>query len=249
MRASRTASARSSDVEAGVLVDLLLSYRAVAAWGDMVALVGQMPAPLAGTVSCKSSSASRSTAPATARRAERPARADRAARPEQRNLGILGRVYKDRWDAAALERRQHSRAACSRRRSTRTSRLRGRLAGRLSRRQRGDADGDADPPDPRREGLLPVVGYAVERRIASGTADYWDHATRLELAVLGRDEEAGMDALDYALAVVREPWEPETTAGNLAMIREARASRGESVAWADEAEKFLRERAVQQAAR
>ena len=45
-----------------------------------------------------------------------------------------------------------------------------------------------DPPDPRQQQLLPVVAYAVERRIAAGKPDYWDHATRLELAVLARDE-------------------------------------------------------------
>ena len=101
-----------------------------------------------------------------------------------------------------------------------------------------------EPPDARRERLLPVVAYAVERRIASGAPDYWDHATRLELAVLGeRPARPGATALDAALALVREPWEPETTAGNLALIREARAARGESVAWADEAEQTLRQTA------
>jgi len=36
-----------------------------------------------------------------------------------------------------------------------------------------------DPPDPRRERLIPIVSYAVERRVASGQPDYWDHATLL----------------------------------------------------------------------
>ena len=45
-----------------------------------------------------------------------------------------------------------------------------------------------EPPDPRRGQLIPVVTYAVERRIATGKPDYWDHATLLELDVLGKDE-------------------------------------------------------------
>jgi hypothetical protein len=72
-----------------------------------------------------------------------------------------------------------------------------------------------DPPDPRREQLIPVVRYAVEQRIAGGQPDYWDYATRLELAVLATDEEQAGQALGEALASARESWERETTARNL----------------------------------
>lgn len=64
-----------------------------------------------------------------------------------------------------------------------------------------------EPPDPRREQIIPVVAYAVERRITAGKPDYWDHATRLELAVLAKDEQAAMAALGDALASIRETWE------------------------------------------
>ena len=97
----------------------------------------------------------------------------------------------------------------------------------------------ADPPDPRREAILPVVRYAVERRIAAGEPDYWDHATRLELAVLADDREAADDDLSAALTAVREPWEPETTARNLRLIRQAREARGEDAGWIAEIEAEL----------
>ena len=100
-----------------------------------------------------------------------------------------------------------------------------------------------DPPDPRRAELIPVVSYAVERRIASGLPDYWDYATRLELAVLAKDEERAMQACSDALAAVRESWEPETTARNLRLIREAREKRQEGVSWAKEIEEALEEQA------
>ena len=96
-----------------------------------------------------------------------------------------------------------------------------------------------NPPDPRREKLLPVVEYAVERRIAAGSPDYWDFASRLELAVLAGDEAAAADAAGDALAAVRESWEPETTARNLRLIREARAARQETLPWAAEIEAAL----------
>jgi hypothetical protein len=96
-----------------------------------------------------------------------------------------------------------------------------------------------NPPDPRREQMLPVVSYAVEQRIAVGKPDYWDYATRLELAVLGKDEAKAWQAASDALARVREPWEPETTADNLRLIREARAERNEALPWAQEIEEAL----------
>ena len=88
-----------------------------------------------------------------------------------------------------------------------------------------------EPPELRKEQIIPVVRYAVERKIASGKPDYWDYATLLELAVLAKDEEKAMKALSDSLAVIREVWEPETTARNLRLIREARERRGEFVQW------------------
>jgi hypothetical protein len=67
---------------------------------------------------------------------------------------------------------------------------------------------------------------AVERRITAGKPDYWNHATRLELAVHAKDEHGAGDALCDVLAAVREVWEPETTARKLQLIRGARGEAG-----------------------
>jgi hypothetical protein len=81
---------------------------------------------------------------------------------------------------------------------------------------------------------VPVVRFSVEQRLRGKIPDYWDHATLLELAVLGRDQAAADGSLDDALAAVRESWEPKTTARNLGIIRDARAARGEDVRWVEE---------------
>jgi MAP3K TRAFs-binding domain len=99
------------------------------------------------------------------------------------------------------------------------------------------------PPDPRLGELLPVVRYAVERKIASGKPDYWDHATLLELAVLAEDENGAMEALAKAVAAIREHWEPHTTARNLQLIREPREARGEAPPWATEIEEEIKRKA------
>ena len=57
--------------------------------------------------------------------------------------------------------------------------------------------------------------------------------------MIARDREEAMAGARAALAAVREPWEPESTAYNLSLIREARAARGETVEWADELEAEL----------
>jgi hypothetical protein len=82
----------------------------------------------------------------------------------------------------------------------------------------------------------------VERKVATGKADYWDHATLLELAVLAKDEDRAMEALGNALAAVREPFEPESTARNLRLIREGRERRGETLAWSKDIEDELQRR-------
>jgi tetratricopeptide (TPR) repeat protein len=221
------------DAEAGVVIDLFLSYRAVKAWQDMIALVKEMPPPLAETVMVQEQ---------LGLALNRDGRGDEAERvltkliekhgPSSETYGILGRVYKDRWEAAEKSGDKHL--------------ARGLLEKAIDAYLRGfEADWrDAypgvnavtlmelkEPPDPRREQLIPVVSYAVQRKIATGKSDYWDHATLLELAVLAKDEEKAMSALGDSLAAVRESWEPETTARNLRLIHEARERRNEGLAW------------------
>jgi len=69
--------------------------------------------------------------------------------------------------------------------------------------------------------------HVVEGRIATGKPHYWDYSKRLELAVLAKVQHTTESGLGDALAGVRVKWEPETTARNLRLIREARARRNE----------------------
>jgi hypothetical protein len=234
-----------ADQESGVVIDLFLSYRAVKGWLDMIALVEQMSPPLRETVLVQEQLALALNRAGQGERAEQILNdlIDRCG-PSSETYGILGRVYKDRWEAA-LNRGEKILAQSL-------------LDKAIDAYLRGfEADWrDAypginavtlmelhDPPDPRRDRLLPVVAYAVERRIANGKPDYWDHATRLELAVLGKNEAAAESALADVLASVRENWEPETTARSIRLINESRARQNEFLPWAIEVEKVLKKRA------
>ena len=220
----------------GVLLDLFLTYRAVKAWDAMIDLARRMPAPLAASLMVQEQ---------LALALNRAGHADEAESillelierhgPSSETYGILGRVYKDRWEAAV---------------SKNESVLARGLLGKAINAYRKGFEADwrdsypginavtlmelKDPPDPYREVLLPLVRYAAARRIESGKPDYWDYATLLEAAVLLRSEEEAFDTLGNAVALVRASWEPETTARNLRLISAARRRRGDPVPWVDE---------------
>jgi tetratricopeptide (TPR) repeat protein len=240
LRAAERELGALEDVEAGVLVDLLLSYRATKAWEDMVRLVEAMPEPVRRTLLVREQYGFALNRAGRSEDAERELLAVLADHgPSSETLGLLGRVYKDRWDA---ERAGSVLAAL------------GHLDKAIDAYRRGfEADWrDAypgvnavtlmeirDPGGAEQQALVPVVRYANRRRIESGAPDYWDHATRLELGVVGRDRDEALAGATAALAAMREPWEPESTARNLSLIRRSRAERGEHVDWAEAIEREL----------
>ncbi|MES9995288.1 TRAFs-binding domain-containing protein [Desulfovibrio aminophilus] len=222
-----------AETDPAVLIDLFLSYRAVEAWQRMVELVPRLPRLIAKTVMVQEQFGF------ALNRLERRDEAEAVLTSvitehgaSSETNGILGRVYKDRWGEAnqggniALAKGYLNKA------------IETYLAG-FEIDWRDAYPGInvvtlmemSDPVDSRQEALLPVVRYAVERRLKGRTPDYWDHATRLELAVLSRDHQAAEAALANALASVREPWEPKTTKRNLELIRDVREARGENVGW------------------
>jgi len=84
-----------SEAEAGVVIDLFLSYRAVKGWEDMIALAEKMSAPLAATVLVQEQ-----LGLAMNRAGRRGAEAERVLLdllanrgPSSETYGILGRVY------------------------------------------------------------------------------------------------------------------------------------------------------------
>jgi len=233
--------------ESGIVIDLFLSYRAVEAWQEMIELVKKMSPPLAATVMVQEQLALALNRHGNGEGAEKVLKdiIDRRG-PSSETYGLLGRVYKDRWEGA-LKGGQKLLA-------------RGLLDKAIDAYLKGfEADWrDAypgvnavtlmeikEPPDPRRESLIPIVRYAVERRMAAGKPDYWDHATVLELAILAKDKESAENALCNVLASVREIWEPKTTLRNLRLIREARERRQEAETWALEIERELEIKADQ----
>jgi tetratricopeptide (TPR) repeat protein len=230
-----------SSVESGILIDLLLSYRATKAWDEMIELVQKMPKPLAERVMVQEQLGFALNRAGDTEKAEKVLTAIIENHgPGSETCGILGRVYKDRWERAKKEgdefiAEEYLEKAIE-------TYIKGFEAD-----WRDSYPGVnavtllelSDPDDPRKEELLPVVTYAVKRKIAGGKADYWDYATLLELSVLAGNREGAREYSGKSLIAVRETWEPETTARNLRLIREAGEKRNKDTAWIKKIEEEL----------
>jgi hypothetical protein len=229
VRAIDTGLGGLDDEEAGVLIDLLLSYRDVKAWDDMIRLFDRLPKHLKQTILVREQHALALNRAARREEAERVLAALIKERgPSGETYGILGRVYKDHWEEAAKAGNRFE--------------AEGLLEKAIDAYLRGfEADWRnaypginvltlmtiKNPADARLDQLIPLVRYAIERKIAGGQPDYWDYATLVELGIVLKDEELGRKALAQALAMKPVGWMAETTARNLRLIREAREKRKE----------------------
>jgi len=225
-------------IEAGVLVDLFLSYRAARGYTQMVELYEKLPAVLRRSVLVREQLGFALNRLGKWREAisELEGVVDERG-PSSETCGLIGRVYKDRWADA--------------RKAGNPDQAGGFLDKAIDAYMKGfEADWrDAYPginavtlldirgderSQKRKAEVLPVVRFAVMQRLKSSKPDYWDYATLLELAVLEGDQESSQQYLGDALANMRETWEPETTANNLKLIREARQQRGINQTWLSE---------------
>ena len=241
-------------VESGVVVDLFLSFRAVEAWDEMIRLFERIPEPLRRTAMVREQyafalnrHAGKAGNPADRMKALQvleQVEKERGTNPE--TSAIIGRIYKDLWDEARkagkeLEAKGHLRNAIDAYGRGFESDWRDNLPG-INAVTLLELEGSPASLE-RKARLLPLVRFAVEQRLRYAKADYWDHATLLELAVLGSEQALAKNKLADALAVVRETWEPRTTARNLGLIRTARLDRGEKVDWLEPLIAALQERA------
>ena len=156
------ALANLHEVEAGIVVDLFLSLRDVKSYAAMIELYDRMPAPL------QRARIMREQYAFALNREGRPVEAEAVLKevlrefgPSSETNGLLGRVYKDRWDAAKkagrIEARSHLKNAIETYLSGFQADWRDAYPGinavTLMEMQ--------DKPDPRQREILPVVRYAA----------------------------------------------------------------------------------------
>jgi tetratricopeptide (TPR) repeat protein len=242
--------------EAGVIIDILLSYRALAKkqedWEEMAEFVTLMPEALSSTTLVQEQYAFALNRAGHSEEAERILLSLIEKKgPSSETYDILGRVYKDRWEKEYQKEENETDDDINDYEFQTSDALLDQAIDAYLKGFTTDLR-DTYPginvvtlmeikkiPDPRRIGLIPVVKYSVEQKIAKGKPDYWDYATLLELSILAKDKEASFNYLAKALSLLRERWEGETTLRNLRIIREAREKRNEPVQWTKKIEKSI----------
>jgi hypothetical protein len=242
--ATEPALGNLNEVEAGVVVDVFLSLRDVKAHAAMIDLYHRMPPPL------QRAKMMREQLGFALNREGRFAEAEEVLKqviaefgPSSETNGLLGRIYKDRWESAADQSLPEARSLLRRAIDTYLEGFQADWRDAYPGINALTLMERLDKPDPRKQEILPVVRYSVLRKAAKNP-DYWDYATLIELAVLANDPDDAQEKLSDATGVYCEAWMLESSARNLALIRKQREARKEDAAWIAGLESQLREKAA-----
>ena len=230
-----------ADASAGLLIDLLQSYRAVEAHADVVDLIAAMPAVLRRAPQVREHHAF-----ALNRLTQRPEAEDILLQlihergPDSETNGLLGRVYKDQWEEALAQGRTRTATVLL------DKAISAYLAGFAADCRDHYPGINAlqlmhlrDPADERIAELLPVVRYSARQKALQHRADFWDHATLLEVAVLENDADAAWVAVTHAIYARPERWQAQSTLDTLVRLRRAREQTDPTPGWVHDIEAEL----------
>ena len=225
-----------------IATEFFLAHRGQLGWRQMHAIAAAMSPHLASRTLVRQQQAFALNRDGQSEQAEEMLRKLRGRRgPSAETCGLLGRVYKDRWDAA---RRSGDAAAAAR-----------QLDLAMQAYREGHESEPSNPypginlltlmeftetPAGERDRLRSEVRKAARSNSRSDAADYWAWATLVELAVQEGDESEAQQAVARAVGATDEPWQYETTLRNLRLIGAARRARQEAApAWVGEVEAAL----------
>jgi hypothetical protein len=227
------------ETEAGVIIDIYLSYRALDAWDEMIALEAKMPVYLRKSLLVREQLGFALNRMGKSLEAERVLlEAIKEYGNSSETLGLLGRVYKDRWKNETNEVLKESwlhKAIDTYVKGYETD-IRDAYPGVNA----ITLMSALDEPDPRLEELLPVVLFATKQRISQIDPNYWDYATLMELEVIAHHPKEAKEALTKALPCADEDWMKKTTRDTMVMLRDKWREQGEDVDWLDEIVEGLR---------
>jgi hypothetical protein len=223
-----------------VLLEMFKAYYSVGAWKELLALADKFPPALAASPMVQEQRAIALNRTGESDRAEALLH-DLLLRngPSSETFGILGRVYKDRWQMAAQAGDPSASQILDRAIESYVKGFEEDWRDYYPGINAITLMDVRETPDPRREEMIPVVRYAVKRKLTKPRADYWDLATLLELEVLADASESAKDVLARIASTHAAPWQTETTARNIRLIREARERRGADSSWIAEVETQL----------
>lgn len=226
------------NAETAVLIDIMISYRNIEAFNEMLAFIKQLPRYVFETVMVQEQYAfvlnrnggkAKPVDEVMIQEAESVLKKlEKGGKASSETYGIWGRIYKDKFERAYKAGSTGEAATY--------------LEDALTYYQKGF---ESDPRDAypginyvtclellgRREEalrLLPAVEYAVNAKMKRKTPDYWDYATLLELAVIENRFSVAEKFFYKAKPLKTEGWMFETTKENLNKICNFRKERNEN---------------------
>lgn len=222
-------------IQASILLDLMLSFRSVEAWNEMTYLCETFPDYLKNNIFVRQQWAF------SLNRRNKPGDRDKAVSlltkvmkeygPDPETLGILGRIHKDRYREAKEKRSIMASAALDDSISTYTegfeSDPRNYYPGINAITlliEKGDEESMKQA-----EELAPLVSFAVARCGGVSSNNYWDLATVLELNCISSDWFSAVKVLPKVLDKAKESWMLKSTLGNLMMLKQARICQGHNI--------------------
>jgi uncharacterized protein DUF4071 len=209
-----------------LMLDLLMAYRGISDWQGMVRWIEQLPADLARADMVQEQlgfALNRRKGPGDRERAIQILEQLIRDRPTPERCGILGRVFKDLYEELRSKDRGLEAAAALRAaigwyakgfEADPRDYYPGLNALTLSLLQPGDEAAK------RVQELTPVVAFAIARRGGATSNDYWDVASALAIAAIGRDWDLAENAAGRLCVLNAEAWMLETTIGGLQTVKQ-----------------------------
>ena len=216
------------DWTAGMAIDFMLAYRSVEGFSVMAAFIDSLPVHL------KKNQVFQEQYGFALNRAGQKDKAIQVLSklveengPNSETLGILGRIYKDQFNAFKETDRIRAKGFLNKAIDTYLMGFKADIRDYYPGVNAATLKyirGDKDVAE-----FAKVVEFAVNthlekkektslRRATSNYDDYWPYATLLELAVLQNEEEKAINYLSDTLAIPNEAWQRKTTVENLQMF-------------------------------
>lgn len=150
-------------------------------------------------------------------------------------LGLLGRIYKERWQEAlkdnkALVAKAQLNKAIETYMAGYDNDPRNYYPGINAVTLMYIRDGN----DPAVKSLLPVIKFTTQRCANLQPEDYWAKATLLELAVLENDPDGALAALEGVLTLKPEAWMKKSTLQNIDLIYNNTPDNATKLGWVTE---------------
>lgn len=233
------------NMETAILVDIMISFRDIFAFDEMLAFIKTLPRYVFKTIMVQEQYAfalnrvggKRKPAPdevmiSEAESVLKDLETDGKASSE--TYGIWGRIYKDKMDRAytpgnLAKSKIFLEKALAQYKKGFEADLRDAYPG-VNYATCLELSGDRKTA----ARLIPAVENAVLTKMARKDPDYWDYATLLELAVIEERYDAAKDYLERARALNPWKWMLETTQNNLSKIIVFRKERKEDTAGVEE---------------